>query len=310
MMADLNVWTRMMREVPQETWVWQRRKIPTFLVRFDAVIDGPYVSTCEIDDRPAGSHIARAVNAQFGELFDGVRAGWPEFTGLIAPYRKTDFPESFGTHSLENVPDRGLLWVSSQIGDLDYEPFGPRSVVPVKHIGDKRHLLSLQTGGAARSFRAGDPIDFSRSFVLKPMQGVCCGDVLVNWGEWTDGDGNTVKRPYRPQDSASRSRIERLVEAGREDGREWCMQDFTRPPFLPSQIQEGLCVANPKTPSDLIYLHRVFFGWYGDRFLPLGGVWMARSSKYALIHGTSDALTGAVMLNQRDFEDVITALRK
>lgn len=311
MQDDLNTWMKLMREREQETWIWQRLKLPTFLVRFDAMVRGKFVDTCEIDDRPAGAFIAGQVNPGFKDLLASVSRQWPAFTGLVAPYRTVDIAEWVGNHTLEQVPSEGLLWVTARIGDPAYDAFGPRSVVPVRDMGNKSYLSHLQTGAGARVVSSGSQPDFSRRFVLKPLQGVCCNNVLVNWGDWMSGEGKEVRRPYRPKDAATRSQIEKALEI---PGREWILQEYVPPPSLPDSLQEALLGASSQDeyqiPDDLTVLNRVYFGWYGGQFLPLGGIWMARSSRYCLIHGTRDAITGPVVLDDATEKKVRTTLKR
>lgn len=285
---DLSKWRNLMpRE--KETWIARTHSVPSLLVRVDAIVVGDMVPVIlEVEDRPCGEYLVSCANRQFSELLGIFRERfWPPFKGVVALNRPGDISQWLETLTIEEAAESNeLLWLCCRPDDETFHRFTSRAVAPLRFEGMKDYLPGLRLG-RSKIITAEDlnSVDWTRQWVFKPCCGTRCLDVLVYW----------AGLPQRPDDTAGKERVQRKIrESG---GAAWIMQEYRYAPSLPRMVQ-NIIQSEKGTKRSYWYIMRLYFAFHPSKkkYVPLGGAWNAREDRYALLHGTPDAVFGSVYL--------------
>lgn len=252
---------------PREgTWVEKEYKVPSLIVRLDCtIVKEGTLGIYEIEERPAGLGIARAVNSQFASILEELRAEWPEFKVVVSPRRNGSGDDYLWIETCsyqKALKKNNLLLVRAEPWEKEFHLFSSRAVAPVISKGDKLYGVTLGW------WKKVSPSDFKslpweKGFVLKPLAGSKCRDV-------------EIFHPDNLKGSSTKTRIRRVLE---RNGRMY-VQDF----FLPLDKEV--------MGENYFMVYRFFFGFSPKKktYRPLGGIWMAR--KNLRLHGASDAISG------------------
>jgi hypothetical protein len=175
-------------------------------------------------------------------------------------------------------PETKGWWVRSAVADERLEAC---SLVPVREDGDKRHLVSMGLAVPA------DPakIDWEEPFVVKPVQGTWCRDVLV----------------FMPP------RLRRQLQAFLPKDQRTSVDDgFDTRGKIEKKIAQAPFLAQPFHAPERVELDgrwgwriwRLYFGWHADNghsaYRFLGGIWTWRPN--IKVHGARDAILGFLRL--------------
>jgi hypothetical protein len=149
-----------------------------------------------------------------------------------------------------------------------HETIIARSVMPVRTHQDKTYGIKM---GWWRTVRLGEPLPWDEHFVLKPFKSWGSKDVMC----WIPDDR---------RGRSTRTQIENTLR--KHDSM------ILQPYIEPTKIN----IAGVPHNSIL----RPFFGYnpHTDAWVPMGGLWTARPSPNLRIHGTSDAISGPLIIEE------------
>jgi len=267
----LEAWCQAFKWEP--SWARTNFGVPTLFARADMTV-GPNGEALiyEIEDKPAGMGFTPEINRDFARRFAAVRATWPEFSVVQSPKRKRAVDDHMWMPEIgfeEAFRTDGLLLVRGEPNEDELlRELVPRSVSTVTTNWDKVYGAKLGMWNEVRheAVLSGQDLPWDKGFCLKPLRTSGAQDVHI----WN---------PRDKKGGSTRSQIMRALE------RQGAM--YLQPFMAPMTWQiEG-------RPHFGIY--RVFFGFntVSKRWVPLGGLWMARHGTMR-IHGASDTVTGAV----------------
>lgn len=259
----------------EESLAQTRYGVPSLLVRVDmTILPGGGVGLYEIEDRPAGPGVTGLVNSDFGTRLGALRKKWPDFAVVVSPRRTgTDDELWLRAITLEEARQRGTpVLVRAEPHESEFHGLLGQSVSTLTTEGLKSYGVPMGLWQEVRHADVeADPstLPWEAGFCLKPTRGSKCLDVHV-WSPRHKHRGSSTKT--------------KILEVLRSYDSMY-LQEFLPP--MQWQI-EG---------KDYTGIYRVFFGYDPEdaRWTSMGGVWMARPSTLR-IHGASDAVTGAVVL--------------
>lgn len=297
--------------------------VPSLMVRFDGVLDerGEF-QIYEIQDGCGWIGYAGIANHAFRKRRDHLRDSvWPPIKLLLDERNEykdrrrellfADFSSTIGSHravhilnqdagqdaeafTFQTSPDNehdDPLWLPQisldeafcsddalmfrwPVGKKERTRFAPllrRSVKPVFTHQDKRYGVEFGYWETVywHPSERGDRLPWNESFALKPLKGYGSRDVVI----WKNGDRKGC---------ATRNQVLRALETNQQ----MYLQKFIEP----------MRIDIDGAPYNAIL--RPFFGFDTTerRWLPLHGVWAARPYPNLRIHGSSDAVTGPLMM--------------
>lgn len=249
----------------ENTWARQNLGVPSLIIRLDCVEQDGKLRIFEVEERPSGVGITSLLNWDFKERLMKISQSWPDFKICISEQRNGG-----GDHHLwrEVVSiyqaERGneLLLLKSEPGEEEFWKFESRSVSSLKRKGDKSYGVKM---GLWREVRAGEGLDWSQPFVLKPTQGSKCRDVVI----W-----HPKRKAFKG--IATKTKITATLE---RHSRMYLQQ-----------------LIFPAKERDKWLMYRVFWGYDIDakRWICLGGAYLISPS--IKIHGTPETIIGALTL--------------
>ena len=251
---------------PEEnTWTRQNLGVPSLIVRIDCVEQDGKLRIFEVEERPSGIGIASLLNWEFKERLTEVSGSWPDFKICLSKQRNGGgdhylWREVIDISQAERSND--LLLLKSEPWEEEFWKLENRSVSSLKKKGDKSYGVKM---GLWREARAGEELDWSRPFVLKPIQGSKCRDVVIWYPKRKAFKGIATKTKI----TATLERHSRM---------------YSQPFIFP--IKE----------RDKWLMYRVFWGYDIDakRWICLSGVYLISPS--IKIHGTPETIIGALIL--------------
>jgi|GEM_PF-1313147 len=258
--------------------------VPSVLIRFDYVVVDGTISIYEVEDRPAFLAIGSLINWQFGEkladCIDGIRKHLCRPVSiLVSPSRlhnsddllfckEVPLPIFDGVASdIAELPADAALIVRSDRHESDYWHLEPRSLSTVSKEGWKGYGVPLGLWEPVSP----EGVDYNSAFVVKPEYGCRSSDVLLFHPE------RNSKGKYG---FSTRTAIQNAVDTGRVK----YVQPYAEPEH------------HDFLGQNYFLIRRVYFGFdpASGTYACLGGVYMARTC--AKVHGSSDAVTGCVMV--------------
>lgn len=271
MLGQLKRWEKAFPK--EDTFVQRMWGVPSALVRFDGALDerGDF-QAYEIQDGPGWAGYAGVINPEFKRLRDGLRErAWPRFKLVM---RKQGFDHDDDLW-LERTNVKGTLEeacplmvrrLPPQISDEDRTRIVRRSLKPVDTHSDKTYGLEM---GWWKKISDAKDLPWTEGFALKPIDGMGSEDVML----W--------KPDVRPG-RATRTQI----EAALKERGEMILQIFVEPMHIDLDGKPHHAILRP------------FFGYdpKEKRWVALGGVWTARPVPNLRVHGSSDAISGPLVL--------------
>lgn len=248
----------------EQTWVQGKLGIPSLIVRLDCIVRDGKLVVYEVEERPAGVGISSIVNPEFGAEFVKVASTWEPFSVVVSPLRRATDDSLWQKQLPWDGHDSGLVLVRAEPEENAFHIHEPNSVSSLKRKGDKGYGETL---GLWRKVKFPDELNWSESFVLKPLQGSKLKDLEI----WD---------PERRPGSSRREVVEKTLATSPQGM-------FCQKLFAP--MDSGI----PRFPW---MIFRVFFGFDRARneWRALGGNWNARHN--LRIHGASDAIFGPAVI--------------
>lgn len=270
------------KEIKKPWWGIERLGIPSPLVRVDisplvgkgerATSQGIY----EVEVRPAGLGLVLSLDtfrhSFWREIFRSAGCcGFIKIESTIADDQiaaavlQMPFYEFY-----EQIPEiTPPYWVRTNLrrGSLA-ETLEKVSLVPISSDGDKSYLLRL---GLATMVNKDTPLDWNKSFVVKPLIGARM-------------EGVEIYIPSREVKGmvgvSTKSRVLRSM-----DTNQTIIQDFIPP------LEEEIKGIKGWT------IWRLYFGWLDGKYKFVGGLWNWRPN--IRVHGSSDAVFGLLEIRGR-----------
>jgi len=260
----------------EETWIEKHYKIPSLIIRLDCVCAGAEkILIYEIEERPAGIGLASLVNRSFEEKLKSLRSIWPAFSVVVSPRRGNNNDDLLWNRVItleEALNSRELLLIRAEPKEEELWPLQSRSVSTLRMKGSKEYGEKLGWWKQV-SVEDFEKLPWEDGFVLKPIQGSKCRDVVI----WIPSSLLSFKKMGGV---VTKTKIQKTLEKHKTM--------FSQPFIPPMKVAvEG--------DEDFFMIYRVFFGYDGEKYIPMGGVWNARR-KQLKIHGASDAICGPVII--------------
>jgi len=258
----------------EPTYTMRTYGIPSLVVRFDGVVDENETFQCyEVQAGCSWIGYAGVANPAFKEIRDTLaKKVWPPIKSLVHPtFKKHDDELWLDSVSVdEALRGTDTLMIRGHLfRELTHEKrmaLIGRSVKPILDQNSKRYGIEL---GWWKLTDDSATLPWNESFVLKPMRGHGSKDVMI----WD---------PHDRKGRATRTQIEKAMSRHVS----MCMQQLIRP--MHTQING----------CDYNMILRPFFGYDTARrtWVPMHGVWLARPYPNLRIHGSSDAISGPLLM--------------
>lgn len=259
----------------ENTGIQLRHGVPSLFVRFDCVLtsDGMPLSY-EIQEGCAWVGYTGIANAVFRDVRDSIaRTEWPGLK-VLRSHRQTDTDDELWVpriHVRDALASSDPLIMRSPlklITDEERTALIKRSVRPVLTHNDKTYGERLGWWRMVRWEGAGTRLPWDSAFVLKPTAGHGSADIMI----W---------KPDERGGRATRTQILRKLEKHHEM--------YLQPFYPPMQITLN--------GDSFNYIYRPYFIYSGSRgWVPAHGLWTARPFPALRIHGTSDAISGPLLM--------------
>src|SRR3989344_2569434 len=275
MTRTLQRWSRTSPFEP--TYVMRNYGVPCLIARFDGVMsdDGQF-QTYKIQGGCGWIGYAGIANDAFRNVRDSlVKEAWPSFKLLMPPAYHNDDELWLTRISLSDAlksADPLLIrrWLFHELDPVLRASLLERSVISMFDQNDKRYGLAM--GWWKRVVWQGDKADllpWDEGFALKPLKGAGSTSVMI----W-----NPAERRGR----ATRAQIETTLERHAV----MYLQKFI-PPM-------STTIAN----REYNMMYRPFFGYDPriKKWVPMHGVWTARPYPNLRLHGSSDAISGPLLI--------------
>lgn len=180
---------------------------------------------------------------------------------LELPFYKDIVPLNF---------DKGVWWVRTDLrqGEM-IKMLEKNSLVPIQMEGYKFDLVEL---GLAQIMIDESFLDWSRGFVIKPLQGSRAEDVEIYL---------PTREAKKVKGVSTKTRILRTIES-KSSGKAFIVQ-----PYIPPLEEKYNGVRG-------FTIWRVFFGWSG-KYEYIGGLWNWRPT--IRVHGASDCAFGPLVMD-------------
>ncbi len=277
--------TLMVREwisafVKERTWAMNHFGVPSLVIRLDCFLDEKgHMHGIEIEDRPMGIGITSIVNSQFASELDRFRSeSWPKI-GLLSSNKRKGGDDHIWLSPPQSEDD--LLLVRCSPEEKDFYCLRNRSISTISTEGDKSYGEKLDLWNR---ISYGDRIPWDEPFVLKPIQGTRCDDIVV----WLPKDmmlhGISVKK-REVNGNSTKTKVERTLSS---NGTMYLQR------FVPPMVCSHLVTPSGK-PYFMLYRLFFFFDIKTERYVPVGGIWTARPFQL-LLHGSSDAVMGPLKI--------------
>lgn len=268
---ELHTWQKYFPK--EDTFVERTYGVPCLVARFDgAIVDGRFRSY-EIQGGCGWIGYAGVANPEFKARRDRLmREEWPSFPVLMlqdSPHDDDLWLRRVDRQTALN--ETGPIMLREGLWGLAWEvqdTLIARSVRAFRNHFDKRYGIGMRWWKTVSAENT-DLLPWDEAFVLKPLEGTGSKDVMC----WL---------PDTRRGRATRTQIKETLEA-----REYMLLQ----PFIPPNSMEI-----DGTSFNVIY--RPFFGFDPsiNDWTPLHGVWTARPAPNLRIHGSSDAISGPLMM--------------
>jgi hypothetical protein len=263
----------------EDTWVQRNYGVPSLLVRLDATFHNQEMEIYEVEERPSGIGLSRALNPSFRAKLDQMCQKWPDFKVVISDDPRRKGTDDFLWAEVERPENLNgdLALVRAEPDETAYHHLAAKSVSSLQTKGDKSYGEAM---GLWDRIEDPDQLPWEEPFTIKPLQGSKTRDVYI----WLPND---LSRDYRVAGSKSvpgsftRGKItQALLEAQPKGG-------MYRQRFYPP-MESGL------GDEYKWMIHRVFYGYdpETDNWECMGGLWNARTN--LKIHGATDAACGPI----------------
>lgn len=261
-LALLGKWQKVFAK--ENTWAQSYVGIPSLIVRLDCIVRDGQLVVYEVEERPAGVGISSIVNPEFGKRFVELASTWQPFSVVVSPFRRATDDSLWQEQLPWGNHESGLVLVRAEPEEQQFHLHEPNSVSSLKRKGDKGYGEAL---GLWQKVKFSDELNWSESFVLKPLQGSKLKDLEI----WD---------PQRRPGSSRREVVEQTLAASPRGM--FCQKLF--PP-----MESGIA----RFPW---MIFRVFFGYDHkcNEWKALGGNWNARHN--LRIHGATDAIFGPAVI--------------
>lgn len=264
----------------ERTWVMENHGVPSLIIRLDCFLDhAGYMHGIEIEDRPMGIGITSMMNDRFAtNLDDFLKRFWPRIAS-VSSERRNGSDDHIWISSPRS--DSDLLMVRCRPDEEEFYHLRDRSVSTISTEGDKSYGEKI---GLWERISWGEGIPWEQSFVLKPIQGTRCDDIVVWLPKETILHGLSVKK-RELHGNSTRTKIEQVLFS---NGTMYIQR------FVPPMICPHVSSASGK-PYFMLYRLFFFFDTVRQGYVPVGGVWNARPFQL-LLHGATDAVLGPLMI--------------
>lgn len=278
MLAMLEQWQSVFPR--EETFVYRTYGVPCLFVRFDGVWDAsaekfrPY----EIQEGCGWIGYASLTNPEFKSIRDElITSSWPSFKLLIHE-DLIDHDDTLWIDQIrlddalnESIPLQIRYPLSKYLSVKDIEKLSHSAIRSIRFHLSKEYGVTLGWWKEVQWSKAhlGDILPWDIPFVLKPRHSFGSVDVMV----------------WNPENRAGRATRTQIVNTLEKRGAMYC-----QPLIAPIKINLH------NKPHHLI--HRPFFGYDTrvKKWIPMHGVWTARPAPNFRIHGSSDAISGPLLM--------------
>ena len=261
----------------ENTAIQSRYGAPSLFVRFDCVIADDKIRIYELQEGCAWVGYTGIANAAFRDVRDLiVREDWPGLK-VIRSDLQTDtddelwvertHPREASANSYPLIMRSPLKFISENVRTA----LIARSVRPVRTHNDKTYgeKLGWWRQVTYEDTKCGTSLPWSESFVLKPIAGHGSTDIMI----W---------KPNERSGRATRTQIVHTLEKYSEM--------YLQPFYEPMQTTLDDRAYN--------YIYRPYFMYSGKHqdWVPAHGIWTARPAPALRIHGSSDAISGPLLM--------------
>ncbi len=277
--------TLMVREwvsafVKERTWVMDNYGVPSLIIRLDCFLDhDAHLHGIEIEDRPMGIGMTGMMNPRFAMNLDHfLERSWPRIAS-VSSERRNGSDDHLWISPPQSAGD--LLMVRCRPDEEEFYHLRDRSVSTISTEGDKSYGEKL---GLWERISRDDSIPWEEPFVLKPMQGTRCDDVVVWLPKEMVIHGLSVKR-RELRGNSTRTKVEQVLSS---NGTMYIQR------FVPPMVCPHISSVSGK-PYFMLYRLFFFFDTVKQGYVPVGGVWNARPFQL-LLHGATDAVLGPLTI--------------
>lgn len=256
----------------EDTYVRRHCHVPSLLVRVDCVPTSNVVGIYEIEERPGGVGLTRAINCQFADLLTKVESGWPAFGIVVSPRRKDGTDDFLWRPTVNPETYQGALLIRADPDEQEFHILARRSVSSLCSKGDKSYGIEL---GWWKSVERQEELPWDEGFCLKPLQSSKC-------------EGVHIFPPKGTRSSLGGSTRGQIRQELKQRHEMYC-QPYIHP--KPWDNSDGV---------QYFGIWRAFFGYdlVHRSWMPLGGVWNAVPNSLR-VHGGKHAVFGPLVLASR-----------
>lgn len=264
----------------EETLIQTRHNVPSLFVRFDCVVTPDnHVFVYEIQEGCAWVGYTGIANEAFRTVRDEiVQEDWPHL-GVVRSNHQTDKDDDLW------LPRVGF-WNAAEtpfpLVVRNRMPLLPptqraliirKSVRPVLNHNNKQYGVDLGLWKMVNweNTTGGEDLPWDRAFVLKPQSGFGSKDIMI----------------WKPDDRSGRATKTQIMRVLREYNSMF-FQDFIPPMHMDID----------RKPYHFIYRPYFMYSARKGGYVPAHGLWAARPAPNIRIHGTSDTVSGPLIMER------------